>query len=224
LVFQSARKGARTDIYEKPADGATDEQPLLVNTQEKWLQDWSRDGRFILYGVIADPKSGWDLWALPLTGDRKPFPVAQTSFDEFGGQFSPDGRWLAYASNESGRSEIYVRPFSGPGGKWQVSTAGGAQPRWRRDGKELFYVAPDNRLMAVSLGFAADARAVDVGAPVALFPTRLASGAAIASFGSVATAQYDIATDGRFLMNVAVEEATAPPITIVQNWLAALKK
>jgi Tol biopolymer transport system component len=224
LVFSSTRKGATGDLYEKPADGATDEQPFFVNTQDKWPHDWSRDGRFILYAVTADPKSGWDLWALPLTGERKPFPVVQTSFEEFGGQFSPDGRWIAYASNESGRSEIYVRPFPGPGGKWQVSTAGGAQPRWRRDGKELFYVAPDNRLMAVPLGFAADARAVDVGAPVALFPTRLASGAGIGSVGSFATAQYDIATDGRFLMNVAVEEATAPPITIVQNWLAGLKK
>lgn len=215
---------------------------------EKWLLDWSRDGRFILYQVSAGPKTGWDLWALPLTGDRKlppsgagltipnpgeprrslgvggPFPVVQTSFDEFGGQFSPDGRWLAYASNESGRFEIYVRPFPEPGGKWQVSTAGGTQLRWRRDGKELFYVAPDNRLMAVLLGLAADARAVDVGAPVALFPTRLASGASIGSVGSIATAQYDIAPDGRFLMNVAVDETTAPPITIVQNWTAGLKK
>jgi hypothetical protein len=209
---------------EKPADGATDEQPLLVNTQEKWLYDWSRDGRFILYGVTADPKTGGDLSALPLTGDRKPFSVVQTSFEEFGGQFSPDERWLAYASNESGRFEIYVRPFPGPRAKWQVSTAGGTQPRWRRDGKELFYVAPDNRLMAVLVGLAADAPTVDVGPPVALFPTRLASGAGLGSAGSVRNAQYDIATDGRLLMNVAVEEATAPPITIVQNWLAGLEK
>jgi Tol biopolymer transport system component len=222
LVFQSGRKGTG-DLYEKPADAATDEQPFLVDTQGKWLLDWSRDGRFILYNT-PDPKSGWDLWALPLKSDRKPFPVAQTSFDEFGGQFSPDGRWLAYVSNESGRSEIYVRPFPGTGGKWQVSTAGGAQLRWRRDGKELFYVAPDNRLMAVPFGLAADTSAADVGPPVALFPTRLASGAGIGSVGFVATAQYDIATDGRFLMNVAVEESTAPPITIVQNWLAGLKK
>jgi Tol biopolymer transport system component len=224
LAFGSARKVVG-DLYEKPTDGATDEQPLLVNTQEKWLYDWSRDGRFILYGVFADPKTtGGDLWTLPLTGDRTPFPVAQTSFEEFGGQFSPDGRWLAYASNESGRAEIYVRPFPSPGGKWQVSTAGGNQPRWRRDGKELFYVAPDNRLMAVPLGLAADTSAVVVGEPMVLFPTRLASGAGIGPPGSIFAAQYDVATDGRFLMNVAVEEATAPPITIVQNWLAALKK
>jgi hypothetical protein len=148
----------------------------------------------------------------------------QTSFDEIEGQFSPDGRWLAYASNESGRYEIYVRPFPDAGGKWQVSTGGGTQPHWRPDGKELFYVAPNNRLMAVPLRMAPDARAVEAGAPVALFPTRLASGANIAAAGYNARAQYAVARDGRFLMIVPAEDAVASPITIVQNWTAALKK
>ena len=88
---------------------------------------------------------------LPLFGEHKPFPFVNTSFDEALGQFSPDGRWVAYHSNESGRHEVYVQPFPGPGGKWQISTSGGIEPRWRRDGKELFYIAPDGKLMAAPI-------------------------------------------------------------------------
>ena len=180
------------------------------------------DGRFLLYAT-QHPKTGPDLWALPLAGERKPFPVVQTPFDETAGQFSPDGRWVAYQSNESGPAQIYVRPFPGPGGQWQVSTAGGSQPRWRPDGKELFYVAPDARLMAVSIAVGADRQTLEAGAPVPLFRTRLASGSNIPG-GVMSRPQYAVASDGRFLMNVAVEGATAPPITVVLNWDAALKK
>ena len=127
VVFTSNRKGV-DDLFEKPANGAKDEQPLLVTSQDKRPLDWSPDGRVLLYAT-QDPKTASDLWALPLTGERKPFPVVQTSFDDLQGQFSPDGRWLAYASNESGRYEIYLRPFPEPSGKLQVSTAGGLQPR-----------------------------------------------------------------------------------------------
>ena len=157
-----------------------------------------------------------------MAGDRKPFPVMQTPFDETAGQFSPDGRWVAYQSNESRPVQIYVRPFPGPGGPWQVSTAGGSQPRWRPDGKELFYVAPDGRLMAVPIAVGADPT-LEAGAPVPLFRTRLASGASIASSGC-SKPQYAVAPDGRFLMNMTVEEATASPITVVLNWDVALKK
>ena len=222
VVFASSRKGVY-DLFEKPATGATDEQPLLVTSQDKSPLDWSPDGRVLLYAT-QDPKTASDLWALPLTGERKPFPVVQTSFDDIEGQFSPDGRWLAYASNESGRYEIYIRPFPEPGGKWQVSTAGGLQPQWRRDGTELSYVAPDNRLMAVPIRLASATRAVDAGMPVALFPTRLASGAFVLAAGYGARAQYAVAPDGRFLMNVSVDETVTSPITIVQNWTAGLKK
>jgi Tol biopolymer transport system component len=222
IAFRSNRKGVN-DLFEKPASGAVDEQPLLVTPQAKSPLDWSRDGRFLLYSV-QDPKTGSDLWALPLTGERKPFAVVQTAFDEIEGQLSPDGRWLAYASNESGRYDIYVRTFPESGGKWQVSVAGGAQPRWRRDGHELFYVAPDGRLMVVPVGLVADTRALDAGPPVPLFPTRLATGVNIATAGFMARAQYAVAADGRFLMNVAADDAVTSPITIVQNWAALLKK
>jgi len=159
-----------------------------------------------------------------MTGERKPFAVLQGRFDEIEGQFSPDGRWLAYASNESGRDEIYVRTFPEAGGPWQVSVAGGLHPRWARDGSELFYVAPDTRLMAVPIRVTPETRALDAGVPVALFPTRLATGAFIVTSGYQARAQYAVAADGRFLMNVSADEAVTSPITIVQNWAVGLTK
>ncbi len=224
VVFGSERIAGVHDLFEKPTSGVTDEQPLLVTPQDKAALDWTPDGRVLLYST-QDPKTASDLWALPLIGERKPFPVVNTSFDEIAGQLSPDGRWLAYASNESGRYEIYLRPFPEPGGKWQISTTGGIQPRWRRDGQELFYVAPDTRLMAAPIRPASAARTVETGTPVALFPTRLASsGGAIFATGFASRAQYAVAADGRFLMNVAVEGATASPITIVLNWAAGLTK
>jgi len=149
IVFRSNRNG-KFDLFEKSASGAGDEQALLVTAQNKSPLDWSPDGRFLLYAAQGE-KSASDLWALPLTGDRMPVPVAQTRFEEVQAQFSPDGRWLAYASNETSRYEIYVRPFPASGGKWQVSSEGGIYPQWRRDGRELFYVAPDNKLMAVPI-------------------------------------------------------------------------
>jgi dipeptidyl aminopeptidase/acylaminoacyl peptidase len=157
-------------------------------------------------------------------GERKPFAVLQSSSDEIEGQFSPDGRWVAYASNESGRYEIYIRTFPEAGGKWQISAAGGVQPRWRRDGHELFYVAPDTRLMAVPIRLAPDTHTLDAGTPVPLFPTRLATGGNISPAGFLARAQYAVAPDGRFLMNVAADEAVTSAITIVQNWTMGLKK
>jgi len=223
--FRSTRN-AVMDLFEKPASGAADEQPLLVTAEPNTPLAWSPDGRLLLY-VTQVPKTGADLWALPVgesRGERKPFPVLQTPFDETAGQFSPDGHWLAYQSNESGPVEVYVRPFPGPGGKWQVSMAGGNQPRWRPDGKELFYVAPDDRLMAVSIAVGVDKQTLETGSPVPLFATRLASGAGITGVGVLPKPQYAVAPDGRFLMNVAVEEATGPPITVVLNWDTELKK
>ena len=223
VVFRSLRNGP-WDLFWKAASGAGDEQPLLVTEEFKSPLAWSPDGQVLLYEILS-PKTGLDLWALPLAGDRKPFTVLKTPSDEASGQFSPNGRWVAYRSNESKTMQIYVRPFRGSGGPWQVSsTAGGSQPRWRPDGKELFYVAPDARLMAVPIAVGADAQTLEAGAPVPLFRTRLASGAGGNVSGLMSKPQYAVASDGRFLMNVAVEAATAPPITVVLNWDAALKK
>lgn len=172
--------------------------------------------------AAQDDKAGSDLWALPLVGDRKPFAVVQTNFDEMQGQFSPDGRWLAYASNESGQFEIYVRPFPEAGGKWQVSTGGGTQPRWGRNGQELLYVAPDARLMAAPISVIQGA--IDTGTPVALFLTRLATGSNVIAVGYNSSVQYAVAPDGRFLMNINADDAVTSPITIVLNWAAGLKR
>ena len=214
VVFSSNRKGV-FDLYQKPTTGAVNEELLLANAQSKNPVDWSPDARFVLYRS-SGPKTTNDLWALPLDGDRKPFPVVQTNFDERDGQFSPDGKWIAYQSNESGRFEIYVQPFPGPGGKSQVSNNGGAQVRWRRDGKELFYIALDDRLMAVPIRIASDGQTLEAGAPVPLFVTRIGSAAS----PNVTRQQYMVSADGqRFLMNTLTEEATSP-ITVILNWKA----
>jgi Tol biopolymer transport system component len=219
IVFSDNRNG-KFDLFEKVASSASDEQPLLVTPQDKVACDWSPDGRFLLY-TTQDPTTGLDLWALSL-GDKRSFPVVKTGADELEGQFSPDGRWLAYASNATGINEVYIQAFPGPGGKKQASTNGGVDPRWGRDGRELFYVAPDRKLMAVAIHVDADGRALELGPPTALFPTRLARGPNITIF--LSTPQYAVAPDGRFLMNVTVDDNVVAPISIVLNWATALKK
>jgi Tol biopolymer transport system component len=219
LFFASGRTG-KMDVFVKPSDGAVEERPLLTNEQSKWPLSVSTDRRFLLYRGV-DPRTKLDLWVLPLEGDGKPFPYLQTPFDESEGQFSPDGRWVAYVSNESGsRPEVYVRSFQGVAGKWQVSTGGGTQVRWGRDGQELFFLAPDGRLMAAPFVVRAGVATPDPGVPVPLFMTRLASGSNVTGLKP----QYSVARDGRFLMAVALEDLAPPPITVVLNWQAALKK
>ena len=226
VAFRSTR-GAQAvlNLFEKPASSIGDEQTLLATSQSKTPLAWSPDGRFLLY-VSQETKTGMDLWALPVMGNdlskRPAQVVAQTPFDETAGQFSPDGKWVAFESNESGAVEVYVQPFPGPGGKWQVSVAGGSQARWRPDGQELFYVAPDGRLMAATIRIEATMQKPDIGAPVALFATRLASGSGIT--GVARKPQYAVASNGRFLMNVAVEQGTASPISVVLNWDSLLQK
>jgi dipeptidyl aminopeptidase/acylaminoacyl peptidase len=213
----------RRCMFEKAASHAGDDRPLLPSGESKTPMSWSPHGQWLLYNT-RHPKTGLDLWAAPMTGDRKQIPVIDTPFDETAGQFSPDGRWVAYQSNESKPVQIYIRPFPGPGGQRPVTTAGGIQPRWRPDGKELFYVGLDGRLMAVPIAVGADQQ-LEPGAAVALFRAQLATGAAINSTGTGTGAQYAVASDGqRFLINMSVGEATASPIRVVLNWDAALKK
>jgi Tol biopolymer transport system component len=229
IVFRSNRNG-KYDLFEKGASGASDEQPLLLapHDQNKVALDWSPDGRFLLYD-LEDPTTGYHLWALPLTGEGKPsgnpFPVVRTNGVDREGQFSPPhGRWVAYVSNESGIDEVYVQPFPGPGAKRQASTNGGVDPRWARDGRELFYVAPDGKLMAVAIHVEADG-ALKPGSPIGLFPTRFpTTGVNIATGTGGATPQYAVAPDGGFLMNVTVDDNVVSPISIVLNWATLLKK
>jgi serine/threonine protein kinase len=213
IVFNSARTGV-VDLYQKLVIGPPgSEKPLLATAQPKTATDWSPDGRFLLYHS-QDPKMGWDIWALPLDANGKPgdpFPVVQTNFDELEAQFSPDAKWIAYQSNETGRFEIYVQPFPGPGGRSApISTNGGGQLRWRHDGKEIFYIALDGKLMAVSIRPASNAQTLEAGSPVPLFVPRIAS---------KVTPPYIVSPDGqRFLINTITEDASTAPITVIQNW------
>jgi dipeptidyl aminopeptidase/acylaminoacyl peptidase len=177
-------------------------------------EDWSSDGRFIVYrtgGVVG----GEDLWVLPLSDEQKPFGFLTTPFSESQAQLSPDGRWLAYRSNESGRFEVYVQSFPKPAGKWQISTGGGGQPRWRGDGKELFYLSSSNRLMAVPINAGAG---LEVGSASPLFD------APFFSTLNAAIYMYDVTADGqRFIFAAPLTEARDTPLTVVVNWTARLK-
>lgn len=211
IVFSSNRKGT-FDLYAKSADTGADEEPLIVSDQSKVATDWSSDERVLLYRTI-DPKTRYDIWALPLDGDKKPFPLVQTTSDDLDAQFSPDAKFIAYQSNRSGRYEIYAERFHSPG-LWQVSNEGGAQVRWRRDGKELFYLALDGRLMSVPVRSTGET--LSVGAPVPLFMTRIG-----VSVQSTNRQQYFVSADGmRFLIYTRNTQPPGPPvpITILLNW------
>jgi serine/threonine protein kinase/Tol biopolymer transport system component len=214
IAFSSSRSGS-FDIYVKSSSGAGDQELLFQSNNSKGPNDWSMDGRFILFTEL-DAKTNSDLWVLPLFGDRKPFVFLQTPFFEGGGRFSPNGRWIAYSSNESGGNQVYVRPFPPAGGQWMVSTNGGSQPRWRSDDKELFYFAADRKLMAVDVK--EDNGTLVFGSPKPLFEMR----AVIQIPGS---SLYDATGDGqRFLVITPVEESSPSPFTVVLNWTAGLKK
>jgi Tol biopolymer transport system component len=211
VAFDSDRTGQR-HFYQKRSDLAGAEVPLLESADEKVLNDWSPDGRFLLYTLVNNPRTGWGIWYVPLSGDRKPVSFVETTFLERAGQFSPDGHWVAYHSNESGPYEVYVRSFPGPGGQQQVSTSGGIQPRWSSDGHELYYIALNGTLMAVPITM--KGTALEPGTPVALFQTRIWGGGTNATQGQ----QYDVAPDGRVLINVVTKDAAAAPITLLLNW------
>jgi Tol biopolymer transport system component len=160
-----------------------------------------------------------DLWILSLAPERKSAAFLQTPFSESRAAFSPDGRWLAYASNESGRFEVFVTPFPSQSGKWQVSTGGGTWPRWRRDGKELFYLTRNNTLMAAAVDSAGDALQVGHVQPLFDMDPRMTTVEGVGGYW------YDVSADGqRFLVNVLVEETSVAPITLLVNWPSILKR
>ena len=213
IVFASSR-GGHNDLYGKPSSGAGNDEELLKSGEQKAPLDWSQDGRFIAYQVLS-AKTREDIWILPLDGNRQPFPFLQTPFTEQGAQFSPDGRWIAYTSNETGTREVYVQSFPAAGGKWQISSGGGTMPKWRRDGKELFYTN-GGKLMSVEVKTGGST--FDAGTPTVLFENR-----AFALRGPAAA--FDATADGqRFLVPIPVEETTSTPITVVLNWTAGLRK
>jgi eukaryotic-like serine/threonine-protein kinase len=224
VAFAAFRAGGN-GIYQKTTNGAGKEHALVSATgDEKFSDDWSRDGRFLLY-TQQDPQTHSDLWVLPLAGDGTPSgtatPFANTAFSEDQGRFSPDTHWIAYTSDESGRSEIYIQPFPTPpngGSKTAISRDGGSQPRWRRDGKELFYSSPDGKLMAVDV---TEEPIFKTSSPKTLFQVPLAQIGH--NEGGLQVLGWDVAPDGkRFLIDTAT--TSSEPVTVVLNWTAELKK
>ncbi|PYR90281.1 MAG: hypothetical protein DMF84_20390 [Acidobacteria bacterium] len=215
IVFVSDRSGPM-QFFEKPSNGSGVERSLFSPEIPTMPLAFSPDGQLLLYAA-KDPKTGVDLRALPLVGATEPIPVVQTPADEASGQFSPDGRWIAYQSNESGQVQIYVERFPTRGGKWQISAGQGEQPRWRHDGKELFYLRADGYLMAVAIDFQSEGE-LTAATPVPLFLTRINTTVGGAPW--YARPQYAVAPDGRFLVNEVHEAESMPPITIVLNWHA----
>ena len=194
------------DVYQihlRASDGTGDAVKLLESPENKNPSDWSLDGRFLLYDS-QNPENHFDLWAVPMLGGGKPIEVARTPFTESNGRFSPDARWIAFQSSESGRSEVYVQRFPGSGPKTQVSVGGGWAPRWPRHGREIFYLAPGNRVMAVSPTFADDKVVSSEPRPLFVLPGS-------EQFG------YELSGDGqRFLVSTPVSSAS--PITVILNW------
>jgi Tol biopolymer transport system component len=228
IAYRSNRTGVPGDIYEKPVDGSGQEELLLTTRNLKVPNQWSRDGKFIVYYELG-ARTQRDVWVLPVD-DRgkatgKPIPVVQTPFNDIDGQLSPDSRWMAYVSDESGQNEIYVRPFPVAEGIWKISTAGGVMPRWRGDGKELLYISRDKRMTAVPVLRAQPPDGsggkpfFEPGTPVTLFDVNLAN-------PDSAVYQYDVTGDGkRFLVNTSAGPAeAAAPLTVVMNWQAGLRK
>jgi len=214
ILFGSDRKakGVRWDLWMKSLDGSA-EAPYVESADQRFPEDWSRDGRFVSFNTIpAQGRRNVQLWALE-TAQKRVFPVATDALNQVDSRFSPDGRWIAYSSDESGRPEVYVKTFPGPGGKWQISTAGGVTPAWRGDGKELYYLGLDNKVMAVSVR--ADS-AFHSESPVALFEMQPSP----SSFAS----NFDVSADGqKFILNAAAGQGS-PPFSLIVNWLATSEK
>jgi Tol biopolymer transport system component len=212
IAFASGMGAEETDLYEKATAGTENARVLLKSSRKTIPVDWSPDGRLLMYRQ-ADPKTKNDLWLLPVTGAGQPTAFLQTPFNEQDARFSPDGKWIAYVSDQGGSFDVYVRPFPAGDREWRISVGGGEEPQWRRDGKELFYMAPGRKLMAVDIETGSSFAA---GVPKMLFETRMR---ATSSHGE----HYAVAGNGqRFLIDEVA--GTAAPITVVLNWTAALKR
>jgi len=219
IVFRSNR--TRTGVYNlfvTSVSSPGSERLLLESARDKLPNDWSRDGKYLSF-QDNDPQTGWNLWALSLDGPHAPFVVLETPFDERGANFSPDGQWIAYHSSQSGRYEVYVRPFLVPDAsrpvaanvpQWQVSTEGGVFSKWSADGRTVFYQSLDGQIMAVPVTLSGER--VQVGTPTAVFRPSLFGAGGDINLGR----QWDRASDGRFLVN-AVREVTSS-LVLIQHW------
>jgi len=220
IVFSYGLSSAGESLYRQNADGTGTKEKLLETPGIRTVPySISPDGRYIGYMRI-DPKSNTDIdiWALPMfpdkSGEQKPFPVVATNFTDVAPSFSPDGKWLAYANNETGRQEVYIQPFPSGAGRWQVSTAGGTRAKWRKDGKELFFFSPEQQVMAVDV--TQKGASLQLGTPHALFKaTTVTNG----------SGPYTVSADGKkFVMNTVLPQSITEPLTLITNWPADLKQ
>ena len=212
LVYSAGPGRRNMDLMIKDTAGTREAEVLLKSDESKFASEWSRDGKYLLYSSQSK-QNDIDLWALPMTGERRPIPVSKTRFTDFHGSFSPDARYVTYFSNESGQMEVYVQEFPEARDRWQVSTQGGTYPFWSGTGREIFYRAPDDSVMAVPVrtmdGFAA-------GTPKALFKGRFAN--------VTVRAHYRPALDGqRFLILAPLRDEKLPATTVVLNWPAGIR-
>jgi serine/threonine protein kinase/Tol biopolymer transport system component len=224
IVFSYGATSSGDSLYRQNADGTGSKEKLLETPGIIAIPfSVSPDGRYIAH-MRRDLKSntGWDIWALPMfpnksdekSGEQKPFPVVATNFIDLTPSFSPDGKWLAYANNETGRFEVYIQPFPSGAGRWQVSTAGGSRPNWRKDGKELFFFSTDGQIMAVDVS--QNGASLQLGTPHALFKAATVSGP---------NGPYTVSADGKkFVMNTVLPQSITEPLTLITNWTADLKK
>jgi Tol biopolymer transport system component len=212
IIFSSSH-GGPLNLYQRAANGGKDEELMLDSSETKLPTSWSPDGRFLLYTAIH-PKTKMDIWLLPLAGDSKPVPFQVTDFNERTARFSPDGKWVSYTSDETGQEEVYVRSFSmnaggtsvEVGGKWPISNGFGVEPRWRGDGRELYYRSRGGRMMAVEIAAKPSFRA---GSPQLLG-------------GLTLTTLWDSTADGKRFLNLTAK--SGPPYTVMMNWQSGLKK
>ena len=210
IAYASERDG-NWDLAVKAVGGTGEAEILLEAEGRQYPISWSPDGKHLLYHNVA-PETSWDINVLDLEGEPNPRPFIRTPFIEIRARFSPDGRWVAYQSNESGQGEIYVQAFPGPGGKWQISTAGGAEPQWGPDGSELFYRSPERQMMRVEVQ---TGETFEAGIPEAMFTASLRP--------ITVNNRYLVSPDGqRFLLLGSLIEDSTPPTTVVVNWTAEL--
>ncbi len=220
IVFDYGSSSNGDTLYRQNADGTGSKEKLLDTPGITEIPfSVSPDGRYLAY-MRSDPKSstGLDIWVLPMfpdkSGEQKPFPAVATNFTDVAPSFSPDGKWLAYANNETGRQEVYIQPFPSGAGRWQVSTSGGTRPNWRKDGKELFFFEADGQIMAVDV--AQSGASLQLGTPHALLK---------ATTVSSTNGPYTVSADGKkFVMNTVPPQSVTEPLTLITNWPADLKQ
>jgi Tol biopolymer transport system component len=209
IVFDAERAGENS-FFIRPTTGSNEDKPLLSTRYSKSLNDWSRDGRYILYTSYM-PNTKNALWILPMFGEQRPKPFLQAPFNEMQGEISPDGHWVAYISDESGSWEVYLQSFPEPGRAQVISIGGGTEPHWRKDGKELFYLAPDHTLMTVP---------ITLNSPPAIERPRALFRSPVFSMAGIVSNQFAVSADGQRFLFVAEEKTTkeVDQVTVLSSW------